>query len=132
VPDVLVRGAGEADVAAIATITTATGQHDEWGGANRAYVGHLLEHGRVVVAELGGEVVGFGAVQQIGSGPAAVSILCDLFVDPVAHGRGCGRAMLADLWSGAGSKMTFRQQRAGCGIRQRRAGGLLRARLDRD
>ena len=85
----------------------ATGQHDDWGGANPVYVRHLLEHGRVVVSELGGEVVGFGAVQRIGSGPDAVSMLCDLFVEPDAHGRGCGRAMLADLWSDATNKMTF-------------------------
>ena len=78
--DVNVRAAGEADLAAIAAVSIATGQHDDWGGANPAYVRHLLEHGRVVVTELGGEVVGFGAVQQIGSGPDAVSMLCDLFV----------------------------------------------------
>jgi len=107
VPDVVVRGAGEADLAAIAAITRATGQRDEWGGANPAYVRHLMEHGRSVVAMLGGEVVGFGSVEQIGAGPGAVSMLCDLFVDPAAHGRGCGRAMLAELWSGAANKMTF-------------------------
>ncbi|HSR86062.1 MAG TPA: GNAT family N-acetyltransferase [Streptosporangiaceae bacterium] len=105
--DVVVRPAGEADVTVIAAITTATGQHDEWGGANPAYVHHLLEHGRVVVAELGGGVVGFGAVQQIGTGAGAVSMLCDLYVDPAVHGRGSGRAMLTDLWSTAGRRMTF-------------------------
>ena len=105
--DVNVRAAGEADLAAIAAVTAAAGQHDDWAGGNPAYVRHLLAHGRVVVAVLGGEVVGFGAVQQIGSGPDAVSMLCDLFVDPAAHGRGCGRAILAELWSDAGNKMTF-------------------------
>jgi ribosomal protein S18 acetylase RimI-like enzyme len=107
VRDVNVRPADEADLAAIAAVSIATGQRDDWGGANPAYVRHLLEHGRVVISELGGEVVGFGAVQQIGSGPGAVSMLCDLFVEPAAHGRGCGRAMLADLWSDATRKMTF-------------------------
>jgi hypothetical protein len=63
--------------------------------------------GRVVVAELAGSVVGFGAVEQIGAGPDAVTMLCDLFVDPAAHGRGLGRAMLADLWASAGRRMTF-------------------------
>lgn len=104
-PNVVVRPAGEADMVAIAKITTATGQHDEWGGANPAYVSHLLSHGRVVVAELSGDVVGFGAVQEIGSPP--VSMLCDLYVDPAVHGRGCGRAMLSDLWSAAPRRMTF-------------------------
>ena len=106
-PDVAVRPAGEADVLAIAKIAAATGQNDDWSGGNPAYVRHLLEHGRVVVAELGSAVVGFGAVQLIGAGPSAISMLCDLFVDPAVHGRGCGRAMLTDLWSDAGQKMTF-------------------------
>jgi GNAT superfamily N-acetyltransferase len=107
VSDVVVRPAVEADLPVIAAITTATGQHDEWGGANPVYVHHLLEHGRVVVAELGGGVVGFGAVQLIGTGAGAVSMLCDLYVDPAVHGRGSGRAMLTDLWSTAGRRMTF-------------------------
>ena len=106
-PEVSVRPAAESDLAAIAAVTTATDQHDEWGGGNPAYVRHLMDHGRVVVAELGGKVAGFGAVQPIGTGLAAVSMLCDLFVDPAAHGRGCGRAMLADLWAGTQPKMTF-------------------------
>jgi ribosomal protein S18 acetylase RimI-like enzyme len=106
-PDVRVRPAGAADLAAIASVTASTGQHDPWGGQNPAYIRHLMEVGRVVVAELDGAVAGFGAVQQIGAGPDAVSMLCDLFVDPGAHGRGCGRAMLADLWSTAGRRMTF-------------------------
>jgi GNAT superfamily N-acetyltransferase len=105
--DVRVRPAAISDLAAIAAITAATGQHDLWGGSNPAYVQHLLDVGRVVVAELGGTVAGFGAVQQIGAGPGAISMLCDLFVQPEAHGRGCGRAMLADLWSTAHRRMTF-------------------------
>jgi GNAT superfamily N-acetyltransferase len=107
VPEVHVRPAAESDLAAIAAVTVATDQHDEWAGANPAYVRHLMDHGRVVVADIAGTVAGFGAVRQIGTGPAAVSMLCDLFVDPAAHGRGCGRAMLADLWAGAQPRMTF-------------------------
>ena len=34
-------------------------------------------------------------------------MLCDLFVEPTAQGHGCGRAMLAELWSDATNKMTF-------------------------
>lgn len=63
--------------------------------------------GRVVVAELAGSVVGFGATEHIGAGPDAVTMLCDLFVDPAAHGLGLGRAVLTDLWAGAGRRMTF-------------------------
>jgi GNAT superfamily N-acetyltransferase len=107
VSGVIVRAAAEADLDAIAAVTIATNQHGDWTGANPAYVGHLMEHGRVVVAELDGKVAGFGATRPVGAGPGAISMLCDLFVDPAAHGRGCGRAMLAQLWRGAQRRMTF-------------------------
>jgi GNAT superfamily N-acetyltransferase len=106
-PDMRVRPAAAADLARIAQVAAATGQHDLWGGQNPAYIRHLMDVGRVVVAELDGTVAGFGAVQQLGGGPESASMLCDLFVDPVAHGRGCGRAMLAELWSGAARRLTF-------------------------
>jgi GNAT superfamily N-acetyltransferase len=102
-----VRPAAASDLAGIAEVAAATGQHDLWGGRNPAYIGHLMDVGRVVVAELDGDVAGFGAVQQMGAGPEPISMLCDLFVDPAKHGRGCGRAMLADLWSTAARRMTF-------------------------
>jgi ribosomal protein S18 acetylase RimI-like enzyme len=105
--DMRVRSATAADFAAIAAVTIATGQHDAWAGTNPAYLGHLLEHGRVVVAELAGRVAGFGAARQIGPGHASVSMLCDLFVDPAAQGSGCGRAMLIELWAHASRRMTF-------------------------
>jgi len=102
-----VRPAAEDDIAAIAALAVATGQHDDWSGSNPAYIGHLLSHGRVVVAELAGRVAAFGAVRPIGTGDDAVSMLCDLFVDPAAQGTGCGRAILTDLWAEARRKMTF-------------------------
>jgi GNAT superfamily N-acetyltransferase len=112
VTDVLVRSAEEDDLAAIAAITVATGQQEEWGGTNPAYVRHLMAHGRFVVAEVAGRVSGFGAAQRIGAGSAAVTVLCDLFVDPAAHGRGHGRAMLTELWSASGRKQTFASRHA--------------------
>lgn len=105
--DVHVRPADEDDLPAIAAISVATGQQDEWGGGNPAYVRHLMTHGRFLVAEVAGQVTGFGAAQRIGTGSEAVTVLCDLFVDPGAHGRGHGRAMLAELWSAARRKQTF-------------------------
>jgi hypothetical protein len=68
---------------------------------------HLLVHGSVAVGVLDGSVVGFGATRQIGTGPGAVSMLCDLFVSPRVHGSGCGRAILSRLWPGDGRRMTF-------------------------
>jgi GNAT superfamily N-acetyltransferase len=106
-PDVRVRAATEADLAAIAAIAIATGMDDEWSGTNPDYVRHLMSHGRVVVAAAGETVLGFGAAQQIGTGSAAITMLCDLFVDPAGHGAGSGRAMLAELWRYAPRRMTF-------------------------
>ena len=108
------RGAVPADLPQIAAVAVATGQDEEWGGADPAYMNHLLAHGSVVGGVMGGVVVGFGATRRLGSGPGAVSMLCDLFVTPQVHGSGCGRAMLAGLWPGdgrdGGHRMTFSSQ----------------------
>ena len=102
-----VREAAEADLAAIAAVATATGQVEEWSGSDPAYIRHLLAHGLVLVAEREGGVAGFGATLRIGDGPAAVTMLCDLFVNPEAHGLGIGQALLAALWEPASPRMTF-------------------------
>lgn len=110
---IAVRDAGPGDLPGIAAVARATGQGEEWSGADPAYVNHLLRHGRVVVAASGDSVAGFGATRLIG-GAEPVSMLCDLFVDPRAHGRGYGRAMLSLLWAdgGRGPRMTFSSQHA--------------------
>jgi GNAT superfamily N-acetyltransferase len=107
VAEIEVREAVLADLPQIAAVAIATGQDEEWGGADPAYMTHLLAHGSVVVGVSGASVIGFGATRQVGSGPGAVSMLCDLFVDPRMHGGGCGRAMLTRLWPGRGRRMTF-------------------------
>jgi GNAT superfamily N-acetyltransferase len=112
VPDMQVRAAEERDLPSIAAITLATNQHDEWAGGNPAYVRHLMNHGRVVVAEVAGQVTGFGATQRIGTGSDAVTVLCDLFVDPAVHGQGVGRAILTELWPSAYRKQTFSSRHA--------------------
>jgi len=102
-----VRSATEGDVTAIAAVAIAAGQDEEWSGSDPAYVRHLLAAGQVVVAVRDGGVIGFGATRRIGTGPAAPVMLCDLFVDPRAHGGGAGRAMLSALLDGTGPRMTF-------------------------
>ncbi len=97
---ITVRGATPADFLGIAKVVVATGQDEEWAGSDPAYLAYLLEHGTLLVAERDGSVTGFGATRLIGDGPAAVSVLCDLFVHPGTHGRGCGRAILSQLWPG--------------------------------
>jgi GNAT superfamily N-acetyltransferase len=102
-----VRAAHPGDLPEIAAVALATGQDEEWGGADPAYMTHLLTYGRVLVGVSGGSVIGFGATRQLGTAVSPVSMLCDLFVDPDAHGSGCGRALLGELWEGAGQRMTF-------------------------
>jgi GNAT superfamily N-acetyltransferase len=102
-----VRDAAAADTEAIGRIAIATGQDEEWAGSDPAYVSHLLARGRLVVAEYRGAVAGFGATIRIGGGPAAITMLCDLFVDPGRHGLGLGQAMLGVLWHESTPRMTF-------------------------
>jgi len=107
VSDISIRDAAAGDSEAIARVAIAAGQDEEWSGSDPAYVRYLLARGRMVVAEHRGAVTGFGATLRIGAGPAAVTMLCDLFVDPRSHGLGLGRAMLAVLWRDGTRRMTF-------------------------
>ncbi|HEX7268163.1 MAG TPA: GNAT family N-acetyltransferase, partial [Streptosporangiaceae bacterium] len=105
--DIRIRDAAAGDTEAIARVAVAAGQDEEWSGSDPAYVRYLLARGRMVVAEHRGEVTGFGATALIGTGPAAVTMLCDLFVDPRRHGLGLGQTMLAVLWRDGTPRMTF-------------------------
>ena len=105
--DISIKDAHPGDLDTIAKVSIAAGQEEEWSGSDPAYVNHLLRHGRVVVAEHRGVVAGFGATRRIGDGPTAVTMLCDLFVDPRSHGLGIGQAMLAALWQAGTPRMTF-------------------------
>jgi len=107
VTDTTIRDAAAADTEAIGRIALATGQDEEWSGSDPAYVRHLLAHGRLVVAGYRGAVAGFGATLRIGTGPAAITMLCDLFVDPRFHGLGLGQAMLGVLWHDGTPRITF-------------------------
>ena len=102
-----VRAAEAADLAAITAIAMATGQDEDWDEVYPSYIRHLMTHGSVLVAERAGAVTGFGATLQIGTGPQAICMLSDLFVDPAAHGSGTGRAILGALWTGEQRRMTF-------------------------
>ncbi len=102
-----VRAATQADGPEIAQVALATGQDEEWSGSDPAYVAWLLATGRLLAAVRDGALAGFGATRRIGAGPAAVSMLCDLFVHPDAHGLGIGQAVLAELWRDEPRRMTF-------------------------
>src|SRR5262249_14690148 len=60
-----------------------------------------------MVAGRAGGVTGFGATRRLGTGSGAVTMLCDLFVDPRFHGHGIGQALLAALWEAGTPRMTF-------------------------
>ncbi|MEU2613677.1 GNAT family N-acetyltransferase [Micromonospora sp. NPDC007271] len=107
----MVRAATAGDLENIARVAEAAGQRGEWTGADPAYVGHLLRYGRVAVASDDDRIIGFGATRGIAGHGGVTSMLCDLFVDPAQHGRGCGRALLAELWpERAAPRMTFSSQ----------------------
>jgi hypothetical protein len=61
---------------------------------DRDYYASIVEHGRLVVAEASGIVLGYcGAI------PVATALhVSDLFLHPDAHGRGIGRDLLAAVW----------------------------------
>ena len=103
----VVRTAETADLNAIIGVAMATGQDEDWTEVYPAYIGHLMTHGSLLVAERGGAVTGFGATLPIGSGAGPISMLTDLFVDPQTHGTGTGRAILSKLWTGNQRRMTF-------------------------
>jgi hypothetical protein len=91
---VAVRVATSADAGGIGHVSAATGQPSSDSGADASYVGHLLSHGTVLVAETDGWVSGWGATVTTPDGV----LLTDLFVDPARQGMGMGRQILTRLW----------------------------------
>lgn len=101
--DPTARPATARDLAAIAEVARASGLGPTDSGADPVYVGHLLAHGRVAVAEVDGAVTGFGTSLPIGG----TMMLCDLFVRPDAQSRGSGAALLAEVLPRGVPRMTF-------------------------
>ncbi len=99
--------AGETDLAAIIRIARATEQEEDFEAVFPAYLRHLADHGRLVVAERSAAVAGYGATLRIGAGPDEICMLTDLFVDPRAHGAGVGQAVLSELWQDQSRRITF-------------------------
>lgn len=67
-----------------------------------AYLPHLLETGRVIVAERAGTIVGFAGLATRG----AVSFLSDLFVRPDAQSGALGSALLRAILPATGVRCT--------------------------
>jgi GNAT superfamily N-acetyltransferase len=88
------RPATAADGPAIAAILAANDEPLQGSAASGwPYLDHLLERGRVVVAELDGVLAGFAAAIAVGP----LTHISDLFVDPTRQSRGLGRRLIDAL-----------------------------------
>ncbi len=100
----IVRPADAADLPAIARVSEANDEPvaDPDRPGSR-YLEHVLRHGRLLVAELDGAIVGFAGAIELPMG----RFLTDLFVDPPSQGRGVGGALLAEALPEFGPRLTF-------------------------
>lgn len=98
-----VRPAAEADLDGITAVAELVGQGAEGGGGDRRYLRHFMAVGRLGVAEVAGDVVGYVASRRVGS----ADMLGDLFIHPDHRGRGVGGALLAAAWTDAPHRQTF-------------------------
>ena len=72
-------------------------------GVHVPYLTFLIRRGRVVVADLDGRAVGFGATVNTGRS----THLADLFVRPEHQGSGIGRRLLDEVYADAWPRTTF-------------------------
>lgn len=106
----IIRPAEPRDIGAMEAVSIATdlgavvpGTTGIPGSTHAAYLGHLIDRGRVAVAEDVGQVVGFGAAVETGR----ATHLADLFVLPDRQGQGVGRRLLAAVLGDARPLTTF-------------------------
>jgi len=107
-PPVAVRSARLDDLPAIADIMAANDEPVGWPDlpdVRLPYLEHALRSKRLRVAELDGSVIGIGGSAELGVPDGR--IVTDLFVDPGAHERGAGKALLEAVLDGATQRMTF-------------------------
>lgn len=101
------RPAVLADAEALDRIALAAEDHGELPpyapGLNVPYLRYLVGRGRVVIADAGGEPVGFGASVSTGRS----THLADLFVLPARQSQGIGRLLLDAVLGDAWPRTTF-------------------------
>ena len=96
-----IRLAGVADVDAVVDLAGVVDPPSDDLDVDHDYYSHVIEHGRVSVAEASGVVVGYGGAIPVGG----TCYVTDLFVHPDAHGRGLGRQLLDALWTAPAAEM---------------------------
>lgn len=79
------RSATVADLPSVRMVGMRAGSHDVDDG----YLRFVLDQGRLIVAEVDAEVVGYAGAVPLD----AATMISDLFVEPDAHGRGVGAAL---------------------------------------
>ena len=96
-----IRLAEAADVNAVVDLAGVVDPPSDDLDVDRDYYTHVIEHGRLSVAEASGVVVGYGGAIPVGG----TCYVTDLFVHPDAHGRGLGRRLLEELWTAPAAEM---------------------------
>ena len=99
--DLDIRPAIDADLPSLAAVARASGLSDIEGGADARYMTFLRTHGRLLVAH-DDAIAAYAASVPVGD----VTMLTDLFVRPDTRSSGVGGALLAELFRGAGDRMT--------------------------
>lgn len=95
-----------ADADRLAACAVACGQMGPTSAHDRRYQEFVAQHGSLVVADDGMNLVGFaGVIERSGA-----SYLTDLFVRPENQNKGLGRRLLAQVWVNSGPRMTSASQ----------------------
>jgi GNAT superfamily N-acetyltransferase len=101
-----IRPYDPAHATALSRCAVACGQIGAVSAENPAYQSFVHDAGRLLLAWLGSEVVGFAGVVE----RAGASFLTDLFVDPSRQDAGIGRRLLSSVWTDTGPRMTSSSQ----------------------
>lgn len=96
----------------------AEGDHPELAGVHRVRSEQVTPpRGAFLLARLGGEPVGCGAVRALHGGPSGVAEIKRMYTSPTSRGHGVGRALLARLEAEAGA-LGYHRVQLETGLRQ--------------
>lgn len=98
-----VRDATDADADGIVAVARAHGFDGSDTAVDPDYRAFIANHGRFVVSDVGGRIVGFGGAIDV----TRARLVTDLFLLDSHQGRGLGGSMLSTLLDGFPNRMTF-------------------------